>query len=64
MKGAAAAGSVGPRRGRPEALDSYVRCALGTGSPQVEQLATLAEMHDKGAISDQEYQAAKEKVLH
>ncbi|MBM9509474.1 SHOCT domain-containing protein [Actinacidiphila acididurans] len=54
---------------RQRAFDSYVRTTAGTGSSrtgssQVEQLARLTEMHDKGAISDQEFQDAKTKVLH
>ncbi|BBA96112.1 putative integral membrane protein [Actinacidiphila reveromycinica] len=55
---------VAHAQARQEEFDSYVRSAAGTGTPEVEQLSRLAEMHDKGAISDREYQQAKEKVLH
>lgn len=59
---------VAHAQARQEAFDSYVRTtAAGDGAvgpPQVEQLARLAEMHDRGAISDQEFERAKEKVLH
>ncbi len=51
-----------------QAFDTYVReTASGGGTPertQAQELADLAEMHDKGALSDEEFRQAKVKVLH
>jgi ABC-type multidrug transport system fused ATPase/permease subunit len=49
------------------AVDSYTREALGgdrLARTQTEELADLAAMHDKGALSDEEFRRAKEKALH
>ncbi|MFD3917635.1 SHOCT domain-containing protein [Streptomyces sp. NPDC058595] len=53
-------------RARQHDFDEYVRttAGTGTGASEAEQLAKLVEMHDKGAISDHEFQKAKTKVLH
>lgn len=45
-------------------FEDYVRRTAGTGPSETEQLARLVEMHDRGAISDREFEAAKERVLH
>jgi hypothetical protein len=42
-------------------FDEYVRDTAGTSS--VDQLANLAELHDKGKISDAEYEQMKAKLL-
>ena len=51
-----------------EELDTYIRdTAAGAGGPQgskTDELAKLVEMHDRGSISDEEFQQAKVKVLH
>ncbi|QHY98678.1 cardiolipin synthetase [Streptomyces sp. S4.7] len=51
-------------RARQQDFDSYIRATAGAGTSQAEQLAKLVEMHDRGAISDHEFQKAKTKVLH
>lgn len=55
---------------RDAAFKAYVRDAAGTGegsgsskNSHVEDLAKLADLKDKGAISDEEYQRAKTKLL-
>ncbi|MFD4862109.1 SHOCT domain-containing protein [Streptomyces atratus] len=55
---------------REAAFKAYVREAAGTSGasgPQkgghVDDLAKLAELKDKGAITDEEYQRAKTKLL-
>ncbi|AXE82956.1 SHOCT domain-containing protein [Streptomyces atratus] len=55
---------------REAAFKAYVREAAGTSAasgPQkgghVDDLAKLAELKDKGAITDEEYQRAKTKLL-
>ncbi|MEV7027331.1 SHOCT domain-containing protein [Kitasatospora sp. NPDC093558] len=56
------------------AVQAYIRDAAGTsgtsgasadggGRSHVDDLATLADLKDKGLISDAEYQRAKEKLL-
>ena len=43
------------------AVDEYIRETAGTS--QVDELANLAELHDKGKISDAEYEQLKAKLL-
>lgn len=45
-----------------EALRSYVKDAAGPSSP-ADQLTKLADLHDRGAISAEEYEREKAKVL-
>jgi hypothetical protein len=53
---------------RQQEFDTYVReTAAGAGEPQhseAAELERLIALHDKGAISDDEFQKAKVKVLH
>ena len=44
-----------------EAFQSYVRDAAGQTS--ADQLAKLADLHNKGVISDQEFEREKAKIL-
>jgi hypothetical protein len=47
-----------------EDFDARVRQAAGTsGSGQADQLAKLADLHERGAITDAEYQQGKSKIL-
>ncbi|MEU8507651.1 SHOCT domain-containing protein [Streptomyces brevispora] len=55
---------------REAAFKAYVRDAAGTDaaggstkSSHVEDLTRLADLRDKGAITDEEYQRAKTKLL-
>src|SRR5208283_5328017 len=43
-------------------FDEYVRETATAGSP-ADQLATLANLHDQGKLSDEDYEKAKAKVL-
>ncbi|MQY11142.1 hypothetical protein SRB5_12560 [Streptomyces sp. RB5] len=46
------------------AFRAYVRDAAGTGSAShAEQLAKLADLRDRGAITEAEFQQAKVKIL-
>lgn len=45
-----------------EATQAYIREAAGAPSP-AEELAKLAELKDKGVLSDQEFAAQKAKLL-
>ncbi|MCD9624377.1 SHOCT domain-containing protein [Rhabdothermincola salaria] len=44
------------------AMDSYIREAASTATP-AEQLAQLADLHDRGKLSDAEYESMKAKVV-
>jgi hypothetical protein len=47
-----------------EAMRAYIRDAAGgPGSNGADELAKLADLRDKGVISDAEFQRGKEKVL-
>ncbi|MEU9706134.1 SHOCT domain-containing protein [Streptomyces sp. NPDC047981] len=47
------------------AFQSYIRKTAGTGegTGHADELARLAELKDKGAITDEEFEKAKAKVL-
>jgi hypothetical protein len=44
------------------AFDDYVRQTAG-GSSQVDELAKLADLKEKGVLSDAEFEAQKAKLL-
>ena len=51
-------------REQDEAARQYIRSTAGTtGSSSAEEVARLAELRDKGVISDAEFQQAKAKAL-
>lgn len=43
-------------------VDQYIRTAAGSGS-SVEELAKLADLKERGAISDEDYQKMKAKLV-
>jgi hypothetical protein len=43
-------------------LDAYVRQTAGSGSA-ADELAKLAKLHDEKKLSDQEFEAAKAKIV-
>ncbi|MFR9676558.1 SHOCT domain-containing protein [Streptomyces sp. TR06-5] len=47
-----------------EAMNTYLRRTLGTGGSEADTLAELAELRRRGDLSDEEFAAAKEKILH
>jgi Short C-terminal domain/Phospholipase_D-nuclease N-terminal len=47
-----------------EAFRGYVRPAAQGTTSTADELATLADLHDHGVISDADYEAGKQKVLH
>lgn len=55
-------------RAQQEEVDAYIR-RTATGTPgaaaggHVDDLSRLAELRDRGALSDDEYQRAKERIL-
>ena len=53
---------VVPRIGASEAMDDEDQPTAG-GASAADQLASLAELHDAGKLSDEEYAQAKAKVI-
>ncbi|MEU1267227.1 SHOCT domain-containing protein [Streptomyces sp. NPDC005799] len=52
-------------RAQQEQADRYIReTARSTGTSEVDELARLSEIRTRGDITDEEYQRAKEKILH
>ena len=45
------------------AQDDYIRSVADSSSP-ADQLEKLKKLHDQGALTDQEYEAQKQKVLN
>jgi ABC-type multidrug transport system fused ATPase/permease subunit len=54
--------AVAQAQQQQQAFDSYVRQAAG-GSSQVDELAKLADLKEKGVLSDAEFEAQKAKLL-
>jgi Short C-terminal domain/Phospholipase_D-nuclease N-terminal len=46
-----------------QSFDAYVKKTAGTGANSAEQLAQLADLKQKGVITDAEFEAQKEKIL-
>jgi ABC-type multidrug transport system fused ATPase/permease subunit len=49
-------------KAQQEAFDSYVKQTAGSGS-HIDELSKLADLKAKGDISEEEFQAAKAKLL-
>ena len=52
--------SIAQQQEAKEQFDTYVRQTAGGGA---DELAKLSDLRDKGAISDEEFQRAKDKLL-
>ena len=46
-----------------KAFDAYVKQTAGSSDSSVDQLAKLADLKEKGAISDAEFESQKAKLL-
>ena len=46
-----------------QAMRQYVRDAAGTGGSTADELARLADLHEKGVISDAEFEQLKAKAM-
>jgi multidrug resistance efflux pump len=46
-----------------QAFNQYVRETAATSTSTADELAKLADLHDRGTISDEEFQHAKAKLL-
>lgn len=52
-------------KAKQQAFDSYIRETAGTAKPSAtDELARLSEIKAKGDLTDEEFQRAKEKILH
>lgn len=51
---------------RQQAIDDYIRRTAATGQQPsgVDQLTKLSEIHARGQLSDEEFDRAKEMILH
>ena len=45
------------------AQDNYIKSVADTGDNTADQLATLANLHDSGALTDEEFASQKAKLL-
>ncbi len=52
--------SIAQQQEAKEQFDTYVRQTAGGGA---DELAKLSDLRDKGAITDEEFQRAKDKLL-
>jgi hypothetical protein len=50
-------------KSQEQAFQAYVRNAAGSGGGSADELTKLADLRDKGVISDAEFQAQKAKLL-
>jgi Short C-terminal domain/Phospholipase_D-nuclease N-terminal len=50
-------------KARQESFDAYVRDAAGSGGGTAEELTKLADLKDRGVISDAEFEQQKAKLL-
>jgi hypothetical protein len=46
-----------------DAQQAYIRDAAGTSASTADELSKLAQLHDAGVISDDEFGAQKAKLL-
>ena len=44
-------------------LDAYIRQTAGSGGTPADELTKLAQLHDQGKLSDQEFEQAKAKIV-
>jgi hypothetical protein len=55
---------VAQAQAQDEAFRTYVRQAASENGSSANELTKLADLHDRGVISDAEFQQGKEKILH
>ncbi len=55
--------AVARAQAQDAAMRDYVRDVAGSGSSPTDELVRLAELRDKGAINEAEYQQLKAKVI-
>ncbi|BDM70266.1 membrane protein [Streptomyces nigrescens] len=51
-------------RAQQEAMNAYIRDVAGGPAEDVDRLAKLSELKNKGDITEAEFQRAKDKILH
>ncbi len=55
--------AVDDAQAQQQAFDSYVKQTAGTGTSTAEELHKLADLKDRGVLSDAEFQQQKAKLL-
>ena len=55
--------AVGNGQQTAQQSEGYVRAAAEEGARSTDQLAKLSKLHEDGSLTDEEYAAAKSKVL-
>ena len=55
--------AVADARASDEAMRAYIQDTAGSGGSTADELAKLADLRDRGAISDSEYEQGKARVL-
>jgi hypothetical protein len=55
--------AVAQAKAQDAAARQYIQSVASTGTSAADELARLAELRDKGVLSEQEFQAAKAKAL-
>lgn len=55
--------AVADARADDEAMRAYIKETTGGGASTADQLAKLADLRDRGAITDNEYEQSKARVL-
>ena len=54
---------IAEMKARNEATQQYIQQVAGTGTSASEEIARLADLRDKGTITEEEFQSLKAKAL-
>jgi uncharacterized protein HemY len=54
---------IAEMKARNEATQQYIQQVAGTSTSTAEELARLADLRDKGTISEEEFQSLKAKAI-
>ncbi len=55
--------SLAAQQQAQQQLDTYIRQTAGSGGSAADELTKLSELHDKGKLTDQEFESAKAKIV-
>jgi hypothetical protein len=55
--------AVEAAQAQDEQMRAYIRSATGPGGGSAEEIGRLADLRDKGVLSEEEFQAAKARAL-
>jgi multidrug resistance efflux pump len=54
---------IADMKARNDASQQYIQQVAGSGASTAEEIARLAELRDKGTISEEEFQSLKAKAI-